>query len=524
MKTFSTILIVSFFTISIKAQVGIGTTSPNAQLDIKATNQATPVNTDGILIPKIDAFPTVNPTALQDGMLVFITGNGAPSKGFYFWNQTTTSWVAIAAGTITSEWTDNGTYLTPTDGGFEDITIGGVDDANTRLTVRSNKQRAGLFRNEGTQDGSMVGIETQLNNNSTNVSSFTIGSNNFVFNSGAGITSGAVNYVLGDGNGNHFGVESRLVGNGSGDHYGLSNTFMGTGSGFITGVYNNILVDEDGSHTGVLNSLTGDGDGARYGTNNIMIANANGAHYGTSTYIVATETSNASHYGSWVNLSSNGNGNRIGSYSILQGTGNGNFYGNQIAITNGGSGTHYGAYNSLIGVGAGNKYGTYNYISNTAGGTHYGVYSEALKSGSYAGYFLGTVAVGTTPSDTYVFPSSRGTNGQVLQSDSAGNLSWINPVTSDTSPAWYNESTTTNAISTGTDIIRSGNVGLGVTNANYKLDIYDSRGTAALYIGMDDVSATTNTISYGIRTAIDNDNNGLSTGDSYSIENTLNVK
>ncbi|SCY37238.1 tail fiber domain-containing protein [Flavobacterium caeni] len=78
---------------SIHAQVGVGTTTPDAQLDIRSSNQATPSSTDGILIPKIDAFPAANPTAAQQGMLVYLTTAAGPNPpGFYFWNNPTTSW------------------------------------------------------------------------------------------------------------------------------------------------------------------------------------------------------------------------------------------------------------------------------------------------------------------------------------------------------------------------------------------------------------------------------------------------
>ncbi len=77
------------------AQVGIGTTSPSASLDIQSSNQSTPANTDGLLIPKIDEFPASNPGANQDGMLVYASGNGTPIKGFYFWDNTTVSWVNV---------------------------------------------------------------------------------------------------------------------------------------------------------------------------------------------------------------------------------------------------------------------------------------------------------------------------------------------------------------------------------------------------------------------------------------------
>jgi len=77
-------------------QVGINTTSPKAQLDIVASNQALPTNNDGILIPRIDSFPVVNPTANQNAMLVFLTTvTGSKQPGYYYWNYATTSWVSI---------------------------------------------------------------------------------------------------------------------------------------------------------------------------------------------------------------------------------------------------------------------------------------------------------------------------------------------------------------------------------------------------------------------------------------------
>ena len=51
-------LIIAFlFSISITAQVGIGNTNPKAQLDITATNSSAPNTTDGLLIPRVTAFP-----------------------------------------------------------------------------------------------------------------------------------------------------------------------------------------------------------------------------------------------------------------------------------------------------------------------------------------------------------------------------------------------------------------------------------------------------------------------------------
>ena len=101
MKKIILTAIISVFSIGMTtAQVGINTTSPNAQLDIRSTNQVTPANTDGVLIPKIDAFPVTNPTAAQQGMLVYRTTLfGTNPPGFYYWNNPTTTWIPILSGT-----------------------------------------------------------------------------------------------------------------------------------------------------------------------------------------------------------------------------------------------------------------------------------------------------------------------------------------------------------------------------------------------------------------------------------------
>jgi hypothetical protein len=91
-------ILVSYLSICYNAysQVGINTTTPKAQLEIKSSNQATPLNTDGILIPKMDAFPTTNPTAAQDGMMVYLTQTvGVNQAGFYFWKNSSSIWIGI---------------------------------------------------------------------------------------------------------------------------------------------------------------------------------------------------------------------------------------------------------------------------------------------------------------------------------------------------------------------------------------------------------------------------------------------
>ncbi|NMH29186.1 tail fiber domain-containing protein [Flavobacterium silvaticum] len=96
-----TLLLVLFTFFWANAQVGINTTDPKALLDIPVTNAAAPSNTDGILIPRVTAFPAVNPTAAQNGMMVFLTQDvGSNLPGFYYWDGVYNIWVKIATGSF----------------------------------------------------------------------------------------------------------------------------------------------------------------------------------------------------------------------------------------------------------------------------------------------------------------------------------------------------------------------------------------------------------------------------------------
>ncbi|MAN59915.1 MAG: hypothetical protein CMC08_08800 [Flavobacteriaceae bacterium] len=91
------------FATSIHAQVGIGTTAPGSMLDVQANDPANPSNKDGILIPRINALPDVNPGSAQNGMMVFLTTNdGTYSKGFHYWDDPAKKWISIGA----EEWKD----------------------------------------------------------------------------------------------------------------------------------------------------------------------------------------------------------------------------------------------------------------------------------------------------------------------------------------------------------------------------------------------------------------------------------
>ena len=63
------------------SQVGIGNTDPKATLDISSSNIATPNNTDGILIRKIDNFPRGINKIIKLVYLPQAFGTSAPKNG-----------------------------------------------------------------------------------------------------------------------------------------------------------------------------------------------------------------------------------------------------------------------------------------------------------------------------------------------------------------------------------------------------------------------------------------------------------
>ncbi len=143
MKTIFRIAILLFFVQS-HAQVGINTTTPAAQLEIKASSQAAPTNTDGIIIPRVDAFPLTNPTVAQQGMMVYLmVTSGANLPGFYYWDNTTTSWVGISSSANgDKDWYKVGTTTAPsaiTDDMFHSGKVGiGNSNPFSKLHVMNN--------------------------------------------------------------------------------------------------------------------------------------------------------------------------------------------------------------------------------------------------------------------------------------------------------------------------------------------------------------------------------------------------
>src|SRR5690606_15710461 len=91
--TFVFFCLFSFFSFNLFAQVGIGTTNPDAgsMLDISSSDK-------GVLLPRVDIgnLGSIAPlTGSTEGLLVYNT-NPSTGPGFFYWNGTI--WVAVGDG------------------------------------------------------------------------------------------------------------------------------------------------------------------------------------------------------------------------------------------------------------------------------------------------------------------------------------------------------------------------------------------------------------------------------------------
>lgn len=139
-------LIIIFLSVIGQAQVGIGNSNPKSTLDITATSEVNPSYNDGILIPRINKFPDINPTVEQTGLLVYLTQtDGNDTKGFYYWDNAVPDWIPFGGEWLDGENTNgdqliyakqadaNGTRIVFTDDGKIGI---GTDDPIERFEFR----------------------------------------------------------------------------------------------------------------------------------------------------------------------------------------------------------------------------------------------------------------------------------------------------------------------------------------------------------------------------------------------------
>jgi len=152
-----TVFILLLFPLLTFSQVGIGNTAPNATLDITASSETAPSNTDGILIPRVNNL-TATPLAAQNGMLVFLTTDSA----FYFWNETSTSWEKVNEqnGTTPGEmkyWDGSNWVTIPPGNTGQGLTFCyGVPTWGSCIPQISTTVITSIFGNQATSGGSVI--------------------------------------------------------------------------------------------------------------------------------------------------------------------------------------------------------------------------------------------------------------------------------------------------------------------------------------------------------------------------------
>ena len=454
-------LLALFFCFSLStaiAQVGINTTTPAAQLDVRSSNQTTPANTDGILIPKVDTFPAINPSAAQNGMMVFLTtAVGLKLPGFYYWDSTTSTWIGLASST--SGWALSGnTGTTP---GTDFL---GTTDATDFVFKTDNIERA-RFTSAG-----LLGIGTTTPNQQLELTG------NFrlpVSTATTGIIYSGVNRFVHNFGGTYFGISAGNLATTSSMNTGIGQNVMQnqTTGNFNVGVGATALASSTGGYSNsavgyqTMTGLTTGGDNTAMGSSALRSLTTGGRNVAIgSQTMVGSATSSSDNvavgYGaltgngasmfntaigsSALNATSTGSNNTaVGRTSMqLNTTGSRNTalgYGslfssltstNNTAIGYEAGRDATGTGNVMLGYQAGYSETGSNklYIdnSNTASPLVYGDFATNLFRVN------GTLNI----NNAYSLPTADGTAGNILTTNGAGVVSWSAAAAENDPMAW----------------------------------------------------------------------------------------
>jgi hypothetical protein len=409
---------------SVFAQVGIGNTNPQATLEVSASNQASPTNTDGILIPRIDAFPATNPTINQDSMVVYLTTtDGTDTPGFYYWNNNITAWLPLGGGASNSGW-----ELTGNSGTTNGTSFLGTTDSQA-LDIRTNNVIRARFTTNGKLEILNSGNSVYIGENAGSADPTTADKENVMIgtNAGQNITSGASSAFHGRYN---VGVGFRAL---EAQTTGHRNTAVGhlAGLSITTGRFNTAIgvdalknaTDTD-YNTAVGNDALENVNGDR---NTALGYRALGG--ANNPVIGVAQRNTAVGYAAGIRIHDGANnvwvGDDVDQFNTdgVQNT----ILGSQAGATVGSEREVNGRV--LIGYQAARgSNGTDNtlYIENSASVTPliYGEFdNDILRVG-------GQLQIGSSDDSSagsiYGFPTVDGTSGQVLTTDGAGNVTWQN--------------------------------------------------------------------------------------------------
>lgn len=340
---FAIFCLLSLFSFNGFAQVGIGTTTPDANSKLDITSTA--LEPGGLLLPRVLLTGTANVaplTAHVAGMTVYNTATAGNVTPGYYYNDGS-QWVRLAAATVpSSDWTlfgNGGT--TPGTGAGQNYL--GTTDGQALIIATQATQRMRLLAN-GQIIVNNTGAPT-LGNRFTVTGDI----NESVIN---GFASGSGRAVYGINNG---GTGSAVYGSNTGNGFGVEGSSSGTGSA----VYGRNLANG----IGVEGYTTGTGS-AVSGRNTTSGSGVNGENYGTGNGVFGRNTQNA---------------NGVYGYNDLAGNG---VYGNNVGTGRGVYGT---AVSSGIGVSGLNNGGTGSgvYGRNTQNGNGVEGYNDLAGNGVY---------------------------------------------------------------------------------------------------------------------------------------------
>jgi len=263
------------------AQVGINTATPMSVFDIRSSNQAAPTNADGILIPKIDAFPTTNPTTSQVGLMVFLTtAVGTNSPGFYYWTVggwrgvgTSTSWSFEGNSGTTSAHFVGTTDNMPLNFRVRDVPSGKIDSISksTFFGYESGRMHTAASGNTG------FGYKA-LKRNTTGEQNVAVGAGAMNVNV-SGYANTAVGYAALFAN---TGNRNTAIGHGALNRNTTGNENSGTGWGALilntTGWYNTA----HGSLCLTSNTTGSNNTAMGYGALNLNVTGSYNSTYGVS--------------------------------------------------------------------------------------------------------------------------------------------------------------------------------------------------------------------------------------------------
>lgn len=412
------------------AQVGVGTTLPEATLDVTATNLTGPT-VDGLLIPRVSRLRAQTMTGTPTSTLIYVndvsTGTATGTTvnvtavGFYFFNGTV--WERLGSG-VTNAWNVTG------NSGLSGTTnfLGTTDGVD--LAFRRNNAASGKIGATSTSFGVNAlnaGVATNNAAFGTNALALSTGTDNVAFG------NGTLAAVIG-------GIQNTGVGNAAlAINTGSANTAVGNQALTSNGATsNNTAVGFQALRANAANNNTGIGfqalmantsasqntalgfqaaaaiqNGARNtavgsqalqmnitGNENTAIGNfALGRNTGSGNTVMGHEAefgsglafANTTAIGWHALFSNSGSGNTAVGYNALQG--NGTAIGN-TAVGSGALNNETGANNTALGTSAGfeNQTGT----NNTYVGFEAGRYNTfAANNNVFLGYQAGLFATGS---------------------------------------------------------------------------------------------------------------------------------